>query len=108
MVRAIEPQLHHKLQPVSARTAKTKRRSWAQVKDVLEKAFRKEFSEDTVDISHGYGNNIHVVVVSRRFDKMKDRPRQDLMWKIVDSTSLTNEEKQLISLLYPVSPREIK
>lgn len=79
-----------------------------EVKRILQEAFRKSFPEDTVDVSDGYQDNIHVVVVSRRFDKLKDRQRQDLMWKIVDGAQLDDQDKQLISLLYPVSPAEIK
>ena len=87
--------------------SRPRRRTWDQLKGILEQAFRKVFDGDTVDISHGYGNNIHIVVVSRKFHGKKDRIRQDWMWSIVDSTDLTDEEKHLISLLYPVSPDEI-
>ena len=86
---------------------RAKRRAWDQIKAVLEKAFRKEFNGDTVDVSHGYGNNIHIVVVSRKFQGKRDRIRQDWLWTIVDRTNLTDDEKGLISLLYPVSPDEI-
>lgn len=79
-----------------------------KIKQELLRAFRQEFREDTVDISDGYGDNIHVMVVSRRFDELTDRQRQDWMWQIVDSTSLNDAEKGLISLLYPLSPAQIK
>jgi hypothetical protein len=78
------------------------------VKLILRDAFRAEFPEDTVDVSDGYKGNIHVMVVSRRFDAMKERDKQDLMWRVVDGTDLTDKEKHLISLLYPVSTEEIK
>jgi hypothetical protein len=91
---------------------RAKRRTWDQLKNLLSEAFREKLKTceqgGVVDISHGYGNNIHVVVVSRLFDRMNDRRRQDWMWRIVDGTDLTDEEKQLISLIYPVSPSEIK
>lgn len=79
-----------------------------QVKQVLYKAFRAEFPQDTVDIADGYQDNIHVMVVSRRFDSLTERQRMDLMWTLVDATHLTDKEKRLISLLYPVSPAEMK
>lgn len=37
-----------------------------QIKQALDSAFRASFPHDTVDISEGYQDNIHVVVVSRR------------------------------------------
>jgi hypothetical protein len=79
-----------------------------KIKLVLEQAFRQRFPQDTVDISDGYEDNIHVVVVSRKFDKMTEEEKQELMWKIIDSTNLTKNEKSLISLAYPVSIAEIK
>jgi len=83
-------------------------RNRKEVKRILEEAFRQEFPNDTVDVSDGYKENIHVMVVSRRFDTMNERQKQEMMWEIVDGTVLTKAEKSLISLLYPVSPAEIK
>ncbi len=79
-----------------------------EIKNVLKKAFRECFPEDTVDVSDGYQENIHVLIVSRKFDGMTEKAKQDLMWDVIDGTILTDEEKQLISLAYPVSPAEIK
>ena len=84
------------------------KRSRDQVKQMLREAFRKRFPNDTVDISDGYKDNIHVMVVSREFDEMGEREKQELMWEIIDSTELAENEKTLISLVYPVSPAEIK
>ena len=83
-------------------------RSRNQVKQLLREAFRERFPHDTVDISDGYKENIHVVVVSREFDEMSDREKQELMWEIIDGTDLAEDEKTLVSLVYPVSPAEIK
>lgn len=79
-----------------------------QLKKTLEQAFRAKFPTDTIDIADGYGDNIHVMVVSRRFDDLTERQKQDLMWQIIDEANLNEQEKQLISLIYPVSPAEIK
>jgi len=79
-----------------------------QIKAVLDGAFRQEFPKDTVDLSDGYQNNIHVVVVSRRFDGMEEKAKQDLLWSVIDATDLTDAEKHLISLVHPVSPAEVK
>jgi stress-induced morphogen len=97
--------------PVTRRRApivRRRRRPRATLKRVLENAFRREFPHDTVDISDGYQDNIHIVVVSRRFDGMEEQHKQDMMWGIVDRTDLTDDEKGLISLMMPVSPAQIK
>ena len=95
--------------PRSMRNGKARRRrSREQIKQIVREAFRRRFPEDTVDISDGYQDNIHVLVVSREFDEMRERQKQELMWRIIDGAGLNDEEKALISLVYPVSPAEIK
>ena len=88
--------------------AATRKRSRTQIKRILSEALRQEFPHDTVDVSDGYKDNIHVVVVSRSFDEMGEREKQQVLWRVIDRTELTEEEKQLISLVYPVSIRELK
>ena len=90
------------------RPSRQRRRSRAQIKSVLLTAFRREFPKDTVDVSDGYRGNIHVLVVSRRFDRMKEREKPGYMWQIIDKTDLTEDEKSLISVALPVSPQELK
>ena len=82
-------------------------RTREEIKAVLESAIRAEFPNDTVDISDGYKDNIHVLVVSRRFDKMTDEEQRDLLWGLIDQAGLDEGEKALISLAFPVSPAEI-
>ena len=79
-----------------------------KVKKTLEAAFRQEFPSDTVDVSDGYKDNIHILIVSRKFDTMKEQVKQDLMWDIIDHTNLTKPAKLLISLVLPLSPADIK
>ena len=79
----------------------------SQVKRAIVEAFRAEFPTDTIDVSDGYGGFVHVLVVSRRFDRMSPREKQDLMWRILERT-LTKAEMKLVSLLLPLSPAEIK
>ena len=80
----------------------------AKLKQKLERGFRKHFRCDTVDISDGYRDNIHVMIVSRQFDPMSEKKKQDFLWTIIDDLKLTAEEQALISLVLPVSPAEIK
>jgi len=88
--------------------AATRKRSRTQIKKILSEALRQEFPHDTVDVSDGYKDNIHVVVVSRAFDEMSEREKQQVLWRVIDRAELTEEEKQRISLVYPVSIRELK
>ena len=86
----------------------TRKRSRKEIKKIIAQALREHFPHDTVDVSDGYKELIHVVVVSRSFDEMGEREKQQLLWRLIDRTDLTEEEKQLISLVYPVSIRELK
>jgi len=79
-----------------------------QIKQALENALRAEFPKDTVDISDGFQENIHVLIVSRRFDGMAEQDKQDLLWNVIDRTDLNEDEKRLISLTLPYSPAQIK
>lgn len=89
-------------------TPARRKRSRSDIKKRITEAFRKTFPTDTVDVSDGYLDNIHVMVVSRRFDRMSERQKRNLMWKIIDESGLSEDEKGLISLIYPISPAEIK
>ena len=83
-------------------------RSQPDIKTILDKAFRNEFPKDTVDISDGYQKNIHVLIVSRRFDSMNEQEKTDCLCTIIDRTNLSDDEKRLISLTLALSPAEIK
>jgi hypothetical protein len=92
----------------ATKAPRTHRKTRKQLKAVLEEVFRREFPNDTVDVSDGYRDNIHVIVVSRRFDKMTERKRGALMWSILDNAPLTKNEKLMVTLLYALSPEQIK
>jgi hypothetical protein len=79
-----------------------------EIKQALEASFRKEFPQDTVDISNGWADNIHLLVVSRKFDGMPESIRQDLMWTLVKRAGLDDEETRLVSLALTFSPGELK
>jgi hypothetical protein len=88
--------------------AAPKQRSRTQIKRILSDAFREKFPHDTVDVSDGVDDLIHVLVVSRQFDKMTPKQQDELMWRIVDRAPLTGDEKGLVSLIHPLSPRQLK
>ena len=81
-----------------------------QLKSRIEQILRTHFSNpgEAVDISDGIGDNIHVVVVSRRFDCMPEKAKQDLPWAAIDASDLTDAEKVKISLILPYSPEDLK
>lgn len=79
-----------------------------KLKKRIEQALRPRFQHDTVDVSDGYHDNIHVVVVSRAFDGMTEQEKQEFVWSLIDADDLTEAEKAKISLLLPLSPAEVK
>ena len=79
-----------------------------QLKKKIEKILRAVFPGETVDVSDGHGDNIHVIVVSRKFDGMREKERQELLWRAIDEGDLSDAEKVLISLILPYSPGDLK
>lgn len=79
-----------------------------QLKAKIENILRTEFPGETVDVSDGYADNIHVIVVSHRFAGMREKEKQDLLWGAIDKSDLTDGEKVLISLILPYSPSDLK
>jgi acid stress-induced BolA-like protein IbaG/YrbA len=82
----------------------------SQLKSKIERILRKKFPQqgETVDVSDGSGDNIHVIVVSRQFDNMKEKSKQDLLWGAIDRSKLTDAEKVKISMILPYSPDDLK
>ena len=64
-------------------------------------------SGDFVDISDGFDDNIHIVVVSRKFDGCRTKEKEDLIWSELDQ-NLSPEEWGRVSLSIGASPDEIK
>lgn len=79
-----------------------------KLKEAITGILKAEFPNDTVDVSDGYQDNMHIVVVSRKFDNKTQKARQDMIWKALDKSSLTDLEKSKISLIIPYSPAELK
>ncbi len=80
----------------------------ASLKQKIEELLKAEFPGETVDVSDGYKDNIHIVVVSRKFNDMREKEKLDVVWQIIDGSDLTDAQKTLISLIVPYSPRELK
>jgi len=71
-------------------------------------ALRPHFKQDTVDVSPGYHDNVHVVMFSRNFNNMGEKEKQDYLWSLIDHSDLSEAEKLRISLILPYTPAELK
>lgn len=81
----------------------------AQIKKKIESLLRREFNENsTVDVSDGYQDNIHIVVVSRKFSGRSENEKLDMLWNLIESGGLSDSDRNRISLLIPYSPEELK
>ncbi len=78
------------------------------LKSKIEASLRAEFPNDTVDVSDGYKGNVHVLVVSRRFDGKSEYERQEMLHQAINAAGLTKPQTGKISLLLAMSPAEIK
>lgn len=80
------------------------------LKTKIEKILREQFPNtgETVDVSDGSGDNIHVIVVSRQFDNMREKAKQDLLWGPIDRSDLNDADKVKISMILPYSPDDLK
>lgn len=67
------------------------------------------FSEttDLVDVSDGFDDLVHVVIISRKFDGKLARERHDLIWSEL-TRQLSNEEWAHVSLSVGASPEDVK
>ncbi len=80
-----------------------------QVKKKIEKLLRQEYNENsTVDVSDGFRDNIHIVIVSRKFFGKSEKQKHEMVWSVIESGGLAESEKNKISLIVPYSPDELK
>ncbi|MDM8522975.1 hypothetical protein QUF80_06335 [Desulfococcaceae bacterium HSG8] len=79
------------------------------IKKKIEELLRKEFNENsTIDVSDGYQDNIHIVVVSDKFSGKSENEKQDMLWSLIETGNLSDSDKNKISLIVPYSPKELK
>jgi len=77
-----------------------------KIHDVLKRGYFSD-STDFVDVSDGFDNLIHIVVVSRKFDGCRMKEKEDLIWSELVQ-NLSPEEWGKISLSIGASPDDIK
>src|SRR5438105_1677095 len=49
-------------------------------------ALREHFPTDTIDTRPGFQGRVHLILVSRRFNGLTERQKQDLIWEILKAT----------------------
>jgi hypothetical protein len=77
--------------------------------DKIKRILKAHFKDDGyVDVAPGYGENIHVVVMSRKFDGMLESIKMDYLWDLIDKSELSEEEKLRISMIMPLSPDDVR
>jgi acid stress-induced BolA-like protein IbaG/YrbA len=86
---------------------KVSMREREEIKRILGEELGSAFEDAEVDVTDGFHKNIHVTVISGFFSGMPEERKQELLWAAVDGSPLSEEEKQLISLMLPLSPDEV-
>ncbi len=77
-----------------------------KIRDALKRAYFND-ADDLVDVSDGVGDDIHVVVVSHKFDGQRMREKNDLIWSVL-SRELAPDEWGKVTLSIGTTPAEIK
>ena len=77
------------------------------VRQKIRGCLKKHFPDDTVDVSCGHDDNIHVVVVSHKFDGLRWDEKEDALREILEDC-LGTKELTRISLIIGISPEEVK
>jgi stress-induced morphogen len=77
-----------------------------KIRDTLKNAYFNG-PDDLVDVSDGPGDSVHVVIVSRKFDGLRMKKKNDLIWSVLVK-NLAPEEWGKVSLSIGTSPEEIK
>ena len=75
-------------------------------KNSVAKIYRAAFPNGYVDVSEGYHDRLHVLVVSRDFDGLTEREKQTRLWEIAHRELA--DKTTGISLLIGYSPDELK
>ncbi len=77
-----------------------------KIHDSLKTAYFDD-PDDSVDVSDGPEDSIHIVIVSRKFDGRRMNEKNDLIWSLLVK-NLTQEEWGKVSFSIGASPEEIK
>lgn len=78
---------------------------YAHLAPRVERALRAEFPTDTIDLEEGYRGRVLVRIASSRFDGMREKSRQALIWDIL--RTVPGPEAQFISMVIPYGTEEL-
>jgi stress-induced morphogen len=81
-----------------------------QLKEKIAEVLKQSYfagDNDLVDVSDGLDDNIHVVIVSRKFDGKRFREKHDLIWSIL-TQELPPDDWGKVTLSVGLSPEELK
>ena len=70
-----------------------------EAKRVVE-ALRREFPQDTIDTSEGYNGRVHLKIVSRRFNGMSEKEKQNYIWDLMNSELGPDAQSVSLALVY--------
>jgi stress-induced morphogen len=77
-----------------------------KIHDVLKSVYFQD-PDDSVDVSDGPNDSVHVVIVSRKFDGRRMKEKNDLIWSVL-TNHLAPDEWGKVSLSIGASPEKIK
>lgn len=77
-----------------------------RIKQMLKAEFVATHPGSKIKVSEGWGDNIHVLVVSEAFKGMPAEKRDDMVWPILEK--LPKTEMTHISLCLLLTPEEVK
>lgn len=63
-------------------------------------ALRAEFPTDTIDTTEGYNGRIHVKLVSRRFNGMREAEKQAFIWDLLRDKMGPGAQAVSLALVY--------
>ena len=66
----------------------------------VEEVLRRVFPTDTIDTTEGYNGRVHLKIVSRRFNGMKEPAKQDHLWHLLRDNLGENAQAISLALAY--------
>lgn len=79
-----------------------------QLKTKVRRTLKEYFdADDYVDISDGSNGNVHVVVISRRFEGKRLKDKNNMIWSVLEN-ALSAQEWGKITLAIGMTPEDIK
>jgi stress-induced morphogen len=78
-----------------------------KIKNALRSTNYFNATEDYVNVSDGQDDDVHVVIVSDKFNGKRMKEKHDLIWSAL-LNSLSNDEWGQVSLTIGRSPEELK